>query len=149
MIDKWKLFTDTEHVYLLLVLYLQPVVSSLRSFTANFKYVFLMLPVAFPIRWINLFYVHLIPFHFIPFYYIPIPHPHPHPILAPTHASTHPSIRHPGPHYFQILWWIWFMFGMMIDIGPNFYTVPSPPPYMSLRSRSRTIMLKFLGPHYV
>ena len=43
-----------------------------------------------------------------------------------------------GPHCFQTLWWIWFMFGMMIDTGPKFYTVPSPPPYMTLRSRSRT-----------
>ena len=39
------------------------------------------------------------------------------------------------------------MFGMMIDAGPKFYTVPSPPPYMTLRSRShsdilRTFMLK-------
>ena len=29
-----------------------------------------------------------------------------------------------GPHYFQMLWCIWFMFGMMIDIGPKFYGVP-------------------------
>ena len=35
------------------------------------------------------------------------------------------------------------MFGMMIDTGPKFYTVLSPPPYMTLRSRSRTFMLKF------
>ena len=31
----------------------------------------------------------------------------------------------------------------MIDTGPKFYIVPSPPPYMTLRSRSRTFMLKF------
>ena len=24
-----------------------------------------------------------------------------------------------GPHYFQTLWWIWFMFGTMIDTGPK------------------------------
>ena len=24
------------------------------------------------------------------------------------------------PHYLQTLWRIWFMFGMMIDIGPKF-----------------------------
>ena len=35
------------------------------------------------------------------------------------------------------------MFGMMIGIGPKIYTVPSPTPYMALRSRSRTSMLKF------
>ena len=29
-------------------------------------------------------------------------------------------------------------FGVMLDIGPKFYTVPFPPPYMTLRSRSRT-----------
>ena len=48
-----------------------------------------------------------------------------------------------APHCFQTLWWIWFMFDMMIDIGPKFYTVPSPPPYVTLRSRSWTFMLKF------
>ena len=30
-----------------------------------------------------------------------------------------------GPNCFQTLWWIWFTFGMMIDTGPEFYTVPS------------------------
>ena len=48
-----------------------------------------------------------------------------------------------GPHYFQTLWWTWFMFGMMIDIGLKLYTVPSPAPYMTLRSRSWIFMLKF------
>ena len=38
-----------------------------------------------------------------------------------------------GPHCFQTLWWIWFMFGMMIDTGPKFYTVPSPPPIHDLK----------------
>ena len=33
------------------------------------------------------------------------------------------------------------MFGMMIDIGPEFYAVPSPPPYMTLRSKSQTFKL--------
>ena len=42
------------------------------------------------------------------------------------------------PHYFQTLWWIWFIFGMMIDTGPKFYSVLSPPPCMTFRSRSRT-----------
>ena len=40
----------------------------------------------------------------------------------------HFSLKFLGPHYFQTLWWIWFMFGVMIDTGPKFYTVPSPPP---------------------
>ena len=39
------------------------------------------------------------------------------------------------------------MFGMMVDIGPKFYGVPSPTPYMTLRLRSghrlRIFMLKF------
>ena len=30
------------------------------------------------------------------------------------------------------------MFGVMIDTGPKFYTVPSPPPYITLRSRSQS-----------
>ena len=37
------------------------------------------------------------------------------------------------------------MFGVMIDTGPKFYTVPSPPPYMTLGQGYglRTFMLKF------
>ena len=48
------------------------------------------------------------------------------------------TLKFLGPHYFQTLWWIWFIFGMMIDTGPEFYSVPFPPPCMTLRSRSRT-----------
>ena len=60
--------------------------------------------------------------------------------LALASASTNVSftLKFLGPHYFQTLWWIWFIFGMMIDTGPKFYSVPSPPPCMTLRSRSRT-----------
>ena len=43
-----------------------------------------------------------------------------------------------GPHCFQPLWYICFMFDMMIDAGPKFYVVRSSTPYMTLRSRSRT-----------
>ena len=32
------------------------------------------------------------------------------------------------PHYFKNLGWVLFKYGMMIDIGPKFYTVPSPTP---------------------
>ena len=35
------------------------------------------------------------------------------------------------------------MFGMMIDTGPKFYIVLSPPPYMTLSNGLRTFMLKF------
>ena len=40
---------------------------------------------------------------------------------------------------------IWFIFGMMIETSPKFHEVPSPPQYMTLRSRSQTwiLMLKF------
>ena len=38
-----------------------------------------------------------------------------------------------GRHYFQTLWWIWFMLGMMIDTGPKFYKVPSPYPIHDLK----------------
>ena len=38
-----------------------------------------------------------------------------------------------GPHYFQTLWWIWFMFGMMIDTGLKFYAVPSTLPMHDLK----------------
>ena len=36
-----------------------------------------------------------------------------------------------GPHCFQTLWYICFMFDMMIDTGPKFYVVQSPTPYMT------------------
>ena len=48
------------------------------------------------------------------------------------------ALKFLGPHYFQTLRWIWFMFGMMKDIGPKFYTVSSPSPCTTLRSRSWT-----------
>ena len=30
------------------------------------------------------------------------------------------------PHIFQTTQWIWFIFGMMIDIGPEFYSAIAP-----------------------
>ena len=39
---------------------------------------------------------------------------------------------------FARLWYIWFIFGTMIDIGPKFYAVPPQTRYMTLRSRSQT-----------
>ena len=50
-----------------------------------------------------------------------------------------------GPRCFQTLWWIWFMFGVMIDTGPKIYTVPSPPPIHDLKVKATdlTFMLKF------
>ena len=37
-----------------------------------------------------------------------------------------------GPHYFQTLRWIQFLFNTMIDTGPKFYAVLSAPMYMTL-----------------
>ena len=37
-----------------------------------------------------------------------------------------------GPHCFQNLWCICFMFDMMIDADPKSYVVRSPTPYMTL-----------------
>ena len=44
------------------------------------------------------------------------------------------------------------MFGMMIDAGPKFYLVPSPPPYLDLKVKVTDLellcecfTLKFLG----
>ena len=48
------------------------------------------------------------------------------------------TLKFLGPHFFQTLWWIWFMFGTMIDTGLKFYAVPFTPPYMTLKSRSQT-----------
>ena len=49
------------------------------------------------------------------------------------------------PHYFQILWCILFMFGMMIDSGPKFAAVPSPTPLPDLKVKvtDRFFMFKF------
>ena len=60
-----------------------------------------------------------------------------------------------GPHYYQTSWCFWFMFGMIIDTGPKFYAVPSPPSTWPLGQGHTDLeffMLKFyfkaLGPHY-
>ena len=36
-----------------------------------------------------------------------------------------------APHYSQTLGWIGFMYGLMIGIGPKFFSIPSPPPPMA------------------
>ena len=51
--------------------------------------------------------------------------------LASTNVKFY--VKFLGPHYFQTLWWIWFMFGMMMDTGPKFYTVPSTTPIHDLK----------------
>ena len=33
-----------------------------------------------------------------------------------------------APHYFQTIAWIGFIYGLMIGMGPKFFSVPSPPP---------------------
>ena len=38
-----------------------------------------------------------------------------------------------GPHYFQTLWWIWFVFGTMIGTGLKFYEVPFTHPIHDLK----------------
>ena len=43
-----------------------------------------------------------------------------------------------APRYFQTLGWIGFIYGLIIGIGSKFFSVPSPPPPMAWRSRSRT-----------
>ena len=42
------------------------------------------------------------------------------------------TLKFLGPHYFQTLWWIWFMFGRMINTGLKFYAVPSTHPIHDL-----------------
>ena len=41
-----------------------------------------------------------------------------------------------GPHCFQTLWYICFMFDMTIDSGPKFYVVRSQTPYKFLQCLS-------------
>ena len=50
------------------------------------------------------------------------------------------TLKFLGPHCFQTLWYICFIFDMMIDAGPKFYVVRSPTPCMTLRSRSQTLL---------
>ena len=41
-------------------------------------------------------------------------------------------------HIFQTILWIWFIFGMMVDIGTKFYSAIPTTVLMALRSRSQT-----------
>ena len=36
-----------------------------------------------------------------------------------------------APQYFQTLGWIGFIYGLMIGMGANIFSVPSPPPPMA------------------
>ena len=47
------------------------------------------------------------------------------------------TLKFLGPRYFQTLWSIWFIFGMMTDAGPKILCVPSQSQYMTFRSRSQ------------
>ena len=47
------------------------------------------------------------------------------------------------PHYFPTLSLTWFIFGVMIHIGPKFCTVPSHPPRSCQVQGHRIFMLKF------
>ena len=61
------------------------------------------------------------------------------------------ALKFLGPHCFQTLWWIWFMFGVMIDTGPKFYTVTSPPPYIraaTIHSPHDTVHIAILASQY-
>ena len=44
-----------------------------------------------------------------------------------------------APHYFQTLGLIGFIYGLLIGMGPQIFSVPSPPLPMARRSRSRTV----------
>ena len=62
------------------------------------------------------------------------------------------ALKFLGPHYFQTTGWILFMCSMMVDIGPKFYTVPSPydlkVKVTDLEFLCLSFVLKFLEPHY-
>ena len=45
--------------------------------------------------------------------------------------------------FLRSLWWIWFMCGMVIDISPKFYVVPSPSSTWPYGQGHRTFMYKF------
>ena len=36
-----------------------------------------------------------------------------------------------APHYFQTIGWVGFIYGLMIGMGPTFFSVPSSPPPMA------------------
>ena len=56
------------------------------------------------------------------------------------------TLKFLGPHCFQTLSYICFVFDVMIDAGPKFYVVWSPTQYMTWRSthRLRIFVLKFV-----
>ena len=72
------------------------------------------------------------------FYTVPSPPPIHDLKVKVTDLDLLCTLKFLGPHYLQTLSWIWFIFGVLMDTGPEFYTVPSPPPYMTLRSWSQT-----------
>ena len=39
------------------------------------------------------------------------------------HSCSSFTLKFLGPHYFQTLWYICFIFDRMIDAGPKFYVV--------------------------
>ena len=43
-----------------------------------------------------------------------------------------------APNDFQTIGWIGFIYGLMVDMGPKVFSVPSPLPHMVWRSRPWT-----------
>ena len=56
-----------------------------------------------------------------------VPSPTPYMTLGQGHGLRIFMLKFLGPHYFQTIWYIWFIFGMMVDIGWKFHAVPFPP----------------------
>ena len=46
-----------------------------------------------------------------------------------------------GPYIIQCVCSVELMFGMIINIGPKFYSVPSPPMGVTYRSRSQALIV--------
>ena len=48
-------------------------------------------------------------------------------------------------HIFQTIWYIWFIFGLMLDIGPNFHSaIPHPCPWPKGQSHGLRNFFNFM-----
>ena len=64
-----------------------------------------------------------------------------HTIIRAARPSTCNVVRNAfghiirAPHHFQTLGWIGFIYGLMIGMGPKFFSIPSPPPSHGLKDK--------------
>ena len=60
------------------------------------------------------------------------------PPASPSEPTSTFAMKFLRAHIFHTVWWIWFIFGVMIDVDPNIYSALTPPTPVALKSRSFT-----------